>query len=100
MFDIDNALKKDLSPHTTIPKRSYPMKILPVLLILTTLSLQARVNCAQFADHAEAQRYYEARQHGWKSLDRDHDGEACECLPGGSASGSSVCRRWQRKYGI
>jgi len=66
--------------------------VILISLLLSTLSLQARVKCAQFGDHAEAQRYYEARRHGWRSLDRDHDGEACECLPGGSASGSSACR--------
>jgi hypothetical protein len=36
----------------------------------------------------EAQAWYEQRkksgQTGWKSLDRDGDGKACDCLPGGS----------------
>ena len=77
------------------------MKFFPLVsvLVLATFSLQARVNCAQFVDHAEAQRYYEARYHGWRSLDRDHDGEACECLPGGSSSGKSICKRWRWKHG-
>lgn len=36
----------------------------------------------------EAQSWYEQRkksgQMGWKSLDRDGDGQACDCLPGGN----------------
>lgn len=71
------------------------MITLSLAFVLATLSLHARVNCAMFSSHSEAQYYYESRQHGWRSLDRDHDGEACECLPGGSASGSSVCYRYR-----
>ena len=70
-----------------------------ILLVVFSTTIQARVNCAQFADQSEAQQYYEDQRHGYRSLDRDHDGEACECLPGGSAYGKSVCRRWRKKYG-
>jgi excalibur calcium-binding domain len=40
--------------------------------------------------HEEAQRYHDERG-GNTSLDRDKDGEACECLEGGSAHGSPRC---------
>ncbi|AXF86653.1 hypothetical protein DTO96_102408 [Ephemeroptericola cinctiostellae] len=39
-------------------------------------------SCKSFKTHAEAQKYYET--HKAKSLDRDGDGSACDCLPGGS----------------
>ncbi len=70
-----------------------------VLFIFYTTLLQARTTCSQFKDHAQAQRYYEAGKRGYKSLDRDKDGEACECLKGGSSYGKSVCRRWRKKHG-
>lgn len=44
--------------------------------------------CADFKTQQEAQKFYEARkkagQTGWKNLDRDGDGRACDCLPGGN----------------
>ncbi|WP_373683940.1 excalibur calcium-binding domain-containing protein [Acinetobacter sp. YH12073] len=43
--------------------------------------------CADFSTQQQAQKWYEQRkksgQTGWKSLDRDGDGQACDCLPGG-----------------
>jgi len=72
---------------------------LAFIVLFFSTSAHARVKCADFSDHAQAQRYYDARRHGYKSLDRDKDGEACECLSGGSAYGKSVCRRWRKKYG-
>ncbi|MCY6411175.1 excalibur calcium-binding domain-containing protein [Acinetobacter sp. VNH17] len=61
--------------------------ILSMLLMLIPLSIYAK-KCADFGTQKEAQTWYEQRkkadQTGWKSLDRDGDGKACDCLPGGS----------------
>ncbi|OOF37435.1 hypothetical protein BKK49_11295 [Rodentibacter rarus] len=62
-----------------------------ILLTLSYDSLAARVRCSDFSTQAEAQRYME--QNGAYNLDGDRDGEACECLPGGSKYRSSVCRQ-------
>lgn len=50
----------------------------------------AKKRCSDFSTQAEAQEYME--KYGATYLDRDRDGEACECLPGGSKYGSNVCR--------
>lgn len=74
-------------------------------LIITTLLLAGvtsnahAVKCADFKSQAEAQRYFEAGKKGGKRLDGDKDGEACECLPGGSGYDKSVCVRWRKKNG-
>lgn len=52
---------------------------------------QGRVRCSNFSTQAEAQQYYIKYNAYW--LDRDRDGEACECLYGGSKYGSSSCKR-------
>ncbi|WP_040331053.1 excalibur calcium-binding domain-containing protein [Acinetobacter rudis] len=56
-------------------------------LMLFPLTSYAK-KCADFKTQKEAQDWYEKRkksgQTGWKSLDRDGDGQACECLPGGN----------------
>lgn len=70
-----------------------------VFLSATTLTLQARTTCSQFKDHKQAQRFFEKKGHGYKSLDRGHDGEACECLKGGSLYDKSICKRWRKRYG-
>ncbi len=76
--------------------------LISVALAITSLSMSAnarkpRVSCKSFSTQAQAQAWYEQRKRsgkkGWKSLDRDKDGEACECLKGGSAYGKSVCKR-------
>lgn len=69
------------------------------LLLMADFSYAKGVSCKSFNSQAEAQKYYDARQKGWKRLDRDKDGEPCECLPGGSKAGESICRRWQKKNG-
>ncbi len=71
------------------------------LIILTTLLLNTAyaIKCADFNTQAEAQKYYESGKRGGKRLDGDKDGEACECLPGGSHYYDSVCKRFRRKYG-
>ncbi len=64
------------------------------LLVLLSLSLMIPTSfaarCADFSSQQEAQSYM--HQTGARYLDRDGDGEACECLPGGSKYGSSICR--------
>lgn len=65
---------------------------LAVILGLTSVNAFAgRVTCSSFSTQAEAQAYYVKYNAYW--LDRDRDGEACECLYGGSKYGSSICRR-------
>lgn len=48
--------------------------------------------CGDFSTQQEAQKYMERT--GDTHFDGDNDGEACECLPGGSKHGSKVCRRY------
>ncbi len=74
-------------------------KLLITLSLLTIISTSYAVKCADFKTQADAQRYYEAGKKGGKRLDRDKDGEACECLPGGSGYYKSVCKRFRKKYG-
>ena len=64
------------------------MKILLILVLgFTTTQIYAK-KCADFGTQHEAQSWYEQRkksgQTGWKSLDRDGDGKACDCLSGGN----------------
>lgn len=64
------------------------MKFLLILVLgLTSIQVYAK-KCADFSSQKEAQSWYEQRkksgQTGWKSLDRDNDGSACDCLPGGN----------------
>ncbi|WP_298970613.1 excalibur calcium-binding domain-containing protein [uncultured Psychrobacter sp.] len=52
-----------------------------ILLLITSLSANAKgVVCADFSSQAEAQRYFDAKKAGYKRLDRDKDGIACESL--------------------
>jgi len=74
------------------------MRKIAFLLILST-SIYARVSCSDFNIQSEAQNYCEQRQKGYKLLDRDKDGEACECLKGGSGYQKSSCKRWRKKHG-
>lgn len=68
-----------------------PLNKILLGLLATALITSAhakRVTCKSFKTQQEAQQYYEQRkrsgQSGWKSLDRDGDGKACDCLPGGN----------------
>lgn len=80
------------------------LSTLPIILVLilfaTSTSCGKNRICKTFNDHAQAQRYFEARNPGWKRLDGDKDGEACECLMGGSSYSTSVCKRWRKKYSL
>lgn len=64
-------------------------------LILLSASLfvvnSYAVRCADFSTQAEAQYFYNTHPKEGARLDRDKDGEACECLPGGSAYGNPKC---------
>ncbi|MGC6405053.1 excalibur calcium-binding domain-containing protein [Bisgaard Taxon 45] len=63
-----------------------------LIIVMTACSVNAkRISCKHFLTQAEAQAYME--KYGAHHLDRDRDGEACECLPGGSQYGASRCRR-------
>ncbi|ATF75954.1 excalibur calcium-binding domain-containing protein [Pasteurella multocida] len=63
-----------------------------LMIAITACSVHAkRVTCKHFATQAEAQAYME--KYKAYHLDGDHDGEACECLPGGSSHGLARCRR-------
>lgn len=76
-------------------------KLLTILtlsaLIVSPAFAKPRISCKSFSTQAEAQKWYDERKRsgktGWKALDRDKDGEPCECLPGGSAYGKSICKR-------
>lgn len=51
-------------------------------LLLSSTASAARVSCKSFKTQAEAQAYF--IKHKVKSLDRNGDGKACDCLPGGN----------------
>ena len=67
------------------------MKVLIVTLITlfaTTAFAEPKLQCSDFKTQAAAQKFYEklkkSGETGWKSLDRDGDGRACDCLPSGN----------------
>ncbi|WP_230656931.1 excalibur calcium-binding domain-containing protein [Psychrobacter sp. I-STPA10] len=71
------------------------MKKLAILISFTIIftplaHAKQRVTCKDFKTQKEAQAWYEQRkragQKGWKALDRDKDGQACNCLPGGNGT--------------
>lgn len=62
-------------------------------LLLTTMSTPAlakAMSCKDFKTQKEAQIYHDARKKagktGWKNLDRDKDGRACDCNKGGNGT--------------
>ena len=58
--------------------------ILTFLLVLSIPSLTFAKYCKDFKTHQEAQAYFNTKKPGYKRLDRDKDGSACDCLPGGN----------------
>ena len=67
-------------------KRNYEIFF---VIYLTFFSIHSYAKkCADFNSQKQAQAWYEKQknsgQSGWKSLDRDNDGQACDCLPGGN----------------
>lgn len=64
------------------------MKKSTLLFAVLTLGLSApalAVSCKSFATQAQAQQYFNAKKSGYKKLDRDRDGIACESNRGGSS---------------
>ncbi|VXB85689.1 conserved exported hypothetical protein [Enhydrobacter sp. 8BJ] len=61
-------------------------KYLTVILVSALMAspAMARVSCKSFKNQVQAQAHYNAKKQGWRGLDRDGDGRACDCLPGGS----------------
>lgn len=59
------------------------------LLVSASPAIANVKHCKDFKTQQEAQAYYEARKKaekiGWRSLDRDKDGRACDCNKGGKA---------------
>lgn len=66
------------------------MKAAILVLTLAAIPFAHAVRCSDFANQEEAQKYHD-EQGGNTRLDGDKDGEACECLEGGSAHGSPKC---------
>lgn len=60
------------------------MKKLILLIVATSLlpTLATAKRCSEFKTQAEAQAYF--KKTADKRLDRDNDGAACDCLPGGN----------------
>lgn len=71
--------------------------IVAILALGSSLHAKAKY-CKDFPTQSAAQKYFKSKQPGWKRLDGDKDGEACECLKGGSGYGKSSCTRWRKKY--
>lgn len=67
--------------------------------LLVMASAAQAISCKSFDDQAAAQDYMDAKKAGWKALDRDKDGEACECLPGGSRENEPRCEKWRKENG-
>lgn len=61
-----------------------------ILTFATSMSASAAKKCADFRTQSQAQSHYKklkrANKTGWKSLDRNKDGVACECLKTKSCS--------------
>jgi len=68
---------------------------LMLFISITSLTYAKVKYCKDFTTQAEAQKYF--RMYNAKRLDRDRDGEACECIKGGSSYDKSSCRRWRKK---
>ena len=66
------------------------MKTAILILVWAAIPFAHAVRCSDFSNQEEAQRYHDENG-GNTGLDRDKDGEACECLEGGSAYGSPQC---------
>lgn len=62
-------------------------------LLISTSSFAVR--CSDFKNHQEAQAYFVAKKPGYKRLDRDHDGSACDCLRGGT---DKICPKGKKKH--
>jgi hypothetical protein len=76
---------------------------LGLITLLTLLAfsstVQAKVSCAAFTKQDDAQSYFDDQKAGYKILDRDKDGEPCECLEGGSKYHERACVVWRANNG-
>lgn len=71
------------------------MKKSTLLIAALTLSLSApamAVSCKSFSSQAQAQQYFNAQKAGYKKLDRDRDGIACESNRGGSGKATKSAK--------
>lgn len=67
-------------------------KLILLGLIIGSSPAAMAASCKNFKTHAQAQAYFVAKKPGYKRLDRDKDGSACDYLPGG---GGKKCPRWK-----
>ena len=74
-------------------------KVVKKVVKKTNTGKSKRISCKSFNHQSEAQRHFDMKKKSWKALDRDKDGEPCECLKGGSRYGESICKRWRKKSG-
>lgn len=66
------------------------VKCFSLLFLMVAVQSAGAVTCRDFSNQEEAQKYHD--EHGGNTrLDGDKDGEACECLEGGSAYGNPKC---------
>jgi len=49
-----------------------------IILMACSFFVNAGVTCKQFNSWQDAQAYFEAKKPGYRNLDRNHDGEACQ----------------------
>lgn len=78
--------------------QSMNKKIIPLIVFCTGYLVYLGYNkwfvkCADFTTQAEAQQHM--MKYGARRLDGDHDGEACECLYGGSGYNKKICKKWR-----
>ena len=56
------------------------MIFINIIIIIAIQTLSARVSCKQFKKYEDAKAYLDAKKHGYRSLDRNHDGIPCQKL--------------------
>ncbi|MFQ3039016.1 excalibur calcium-binding domain-containing protein [Neisseria cinerea] len=68
-------------------KKGYLTLLVSVMMFSASASALAK-SCKDFPTQQATQKFYESRKNaglsGWRSLDRDGDGRACDCNPGGN----------------
>lgn len=71
--------------------------LLPIVALAINQSALAAKKCSDFKTQQEAQAYYhqlkKSGKTGWKRLDRDGDGKACDCNKGGSGKNCPKSKR-------
>lgn len=74
--------------------------LLPLALLAITEPAFAAKKCSDFATQEQAQAHYnqlkKAGKVGYKSLDRDGDGRACDCNKGGSGKNCPTSKKARR----